>query len=453
MNLTKFQRYFAGGNNDRNNYLNKDTNNNNGNRWSADLWSASTPKFITGKLLKLMNSSGLKGNVQIKGYKSPSISSSTHKRMQKTGNDFESQPSNVLDDINSHCLLLKRFLGNRRKIIFVTKKEKENAIGNLLDCGIRLCQYLLMNGYEASTGSRGVAIYDFVLALLSRQEFDHVHIHSRIDNKDEILNALGETYFQFATNAIKVAVNNCYWGQGVACAFSGKVFGKLIWRFPILGGYIVDSFPQKHVNHLLKLYKRSSYTYSYDNNKNRAQESNNDINIGGDTNDTDSLMNKFIRDCPDLFSWASSFRYASLTKMIFDQAKEYSIRNNRKEVWNFQLKTDVVFSFAFCTTFIRHVKMVFDYRRNSRKYNDSRIIWNQLPLYTFLADHVCVLLRDYLRFLKKKVRQDKTVEADNSIGNSSKLGNYVSFKRLKDNEDNEYYANLSSPKNHGGGGE
>ena len=244
MNLTKFQRYFAAGNNDSNNYVDKDMKNNSGNRWSADLWSASTPKSVTGRLLKLMNSSGLKGNVEIKRYKRPSVSSSTHKRVQTTENIFESQPSNILDDINSHCLLLKRFLANRRKIIFMTKKEKENAISNLLDCGIRICQYLLLNGYEASTGSRGVAIYDFVLILISRQEFDHAHVHSCIDNKDEILNALGETYFQFATNAIKVAVNNCYWGQDVACAFSGKVFGKLIWRFPILGGYIVDSFPQ-----------------------------------------------------------------------------------------------------------------------------------------------------------------------------------------------------------------
>ena len=38
-----------------------------------------------------------------------------------------------------------------------------------------------------------------------------------------------------------------------------------------------------------------------------------------------SPMKKFILDCPDLFSWTSSFRYAPLTKIIFDQAKEYSI--------------------------------------------------------------------------------------------------------------------------------
>ena len=104
---------------------------------------------------------------------------------------------------------------------------------------------------------------------LSRQEFDHVHVHNNNNNNrniktlDEVLNSLGETYFQFATNAIKVAVNNCYWGQDLACGFSGKVFAKLIWRFPILGGYVVDSFPTQHVNHLLKLYKSSTYTHYY----------------------------------------------------------------------------------------------------------------------------------------------------------------------------------------------
>ena len=68
-------------------------------------------------------------------------------------------------------------------------------------------------------------------------------------------------YFQFALNTLKVAVNNCYWGDDVCCAFGGKVFAKLVWRFPILGGY---SFPTDHLKRLLRNYKRSTYSHYYD---------------------------------------------------------------------------------------------------------------------------------------------------------------------------------------------
>ena len=479
-----------------NNNNDNNDNNDNINRWSSDLWSDSTPKSITNKLLKLLDSSGLKGKMQIrKSGRSSSSSSMRRQRAHTIEYNSNNKPSNILDEINSNCLLLKKFLRNRRKIIFMTKKEKTNAIYNLLDCGIRLCQYLLLNGFETSIGSRGVGIYDFILNLLSRQEFDHVHVHNNnnnnnnnrnINNLDEVLNSLGETYFQFATNAIKVAVNNCYWGQDLACGFSGKVFAKLIWRFPILGGYVVDSFPTQHVNHLLKLYKSSTYTHYYKKKETIMMREEEEKRKNKATNNNDSIlvdvmagkkgyapplpppppspMKKFILDCPDLFSWTSSFRYAPLTKIIFDQAKEYSIRNNREEIWNYKLKMDVVFSFSFCTTFIRHVKMVFDYRRNSHKYKDTVIVWNQLPLYTFLADHICVLLRDYLRYLKKKVHRDKQVEQEvtrrsNSIGsqndsnnnnrtnNNSNSNNILNssalFERLKELEDAEYYSNLA----------
>ena len=45
---------------------NNNDNNDNTNRWSSDLWSDSTPKSITNKLLKLLDSSGLKGKMQIR---------------------------------------------------------------------------------------------------------------------------------------------------------------------------------------------------------------------------------------------------------------------------------------------------------------------------------------------------------------------------------------------------
>ena len=49
-----------------NNNNDNNDNNDNTNRWSSDLWSDSTPKSITNKLLKLLDSSGLKGKMQIR---------------------------------------------------------------------------------------------------------------------------------------------------------------------------------------------------------------------------------------------------------------------------------------------------------------------------------------------------------------------------------------------------
>ena len=49
-----------------NNNNDNNDNNDNINRWSSDLWSDSTPKSITNKLLKLLDSSGLKGKMQIR---------------------------------------------------------------------------------------------------------------------------------------------------------------------------------------------------------------------------------------------------------------------------------------------------------------------------------------------------------------------------------------------------
>ena len=107
---------------------NNNDNNDNTNRWSSDLWSDSTPKSITNKLLKLLDSSGLKGKMQIrKSSRSSSSSSSSSMRRQRAHTieyNSNNKPSNILDEINSNCLLLKKCLRNRRKIIFMTKKEK-----------------------------------------------------------------------------------------------------------------------------------------------------------------------------------------------------------------------------------------------------------------------------------------------------------------------------------------
>ena len=68
---------------------NNNDNNDNTNEWSSDLWSDSTPKSITNKLLKLLDSSGLKGKMQIrKSSRSSSSSSSSSMRRQRAHNRY-----------------------------------------------------------------------------------------------------------------------------------------------------------------------------------------------------------------------------------------------------------------------------------------------------------------------------------------------------------------------------
>eukprot|EP00944_MAST-04C_sp_MAST-4C-sp1_P000086 g86.t1 len=428
------------------------------NRWSADLWSDSSPNAVTAKLLKLLGNSGVKAK-------------STFRSSRKRAHTINYSPSNrqlsILHSLSEECVQLKAKLSNRCKLVFVSRKEKDDAINDLLDCGTRICQYLLLNAREVSRREESVAIYDLILCLLSRQEFDHIHVHSTSEprggttkkRQNYVLNSVGEMYFQFALNTLKVAVNNCYWGDDVCCAFSGKVFAKLVWRFPILGGYIVDSFPTDHLKRLLRNYKRSTYSHYYDSIEWR------ELNVDDKRKDSaeylkakrgnTTQMEKFIHDYPDFFAWASSVRYAPLTKIIFDQIHDYSTRNNRRNLWNHKLKANSIFAFSFCNTFVRHVKTIYDYRSSSRQYKDTHIVWNQLPLYPFLADYLCLLLRDYLRFFKKCVHccySDILTEGleGESFGaygqNSNPRFRSVNFDalfhKLKETEDREYFCKV-----------
>ena len=133
------------------------------------MWSDSSPNAVTAKLLKLLDNSGVKAKSRFR---------SLRKRAHTINYSPSNRQLNILYSVSEECVQLKAKLSNRCKLIFVSRKEKDDAINDLLDCGTRICQYLLLNAREVSRSEASVAIYDLILCLLSRQEFDHIHVHS-----------------------------------------------------------------------------------------------------------------------------------------------------------------------------------------------------------------------------------------------------------------------------------
>ena len=88
------------------------------NRWSADLWSDSSPNAVTAKLLKLLGNSGVKAK-------------STFRSSRKRAHTINYSPSNrqlsILHSLSEECVQLKAKLSND-KVVFVSRKEKDDAI-------------------------------------------------------------------------------------------------------------------------------------------------------------------------------------------------------------------------------------------------------------------------------------------------------------------------------------
>ena len=288
------------------------------------------------------------------------------------------------DEIASLCRSLTKSLAGRRTVQYRSKNEASSALKKLIECSIRLCQYVLHTHDMPSPSNQRSAAYKFLIAVLSRPEFDFFHVHNRTESG---LNDLGARYMHMALNCLKVAVRKSYNGFLEDCEFAARCFARLMFRLPIIAGHVVDCFPNAFGSHLKRIYRASTYSHFIHKVVSREAPSKGEA-MG---KQEDIQFQKFIDNNPELFAWDFS-RFADSTRLIFETASNIERDSTVPcaNSWNSKIKDCDTFSLTFADEYVCHVSSVAK----------GVIIWHRLPLYTFIIDNVCLYFRSQLNFAK-----------------------------------------------------
>ena len=359
--------------------------------WSNDLHFGDTPEKLTKKLSSCL---GNRGSFFKSKKKRPSLSLSR----------------GLLGEIGKLCRRLNECLRKRQPINYKSPIESRTALTALLDCSVRLCQYLL-HAHGFSSSNYLEEIYDFLINMLSRPEFDHACVHTLSQSADGSLNDLGIQYFQFCLNCLKLAISRSYSGQNVESQFAARTFARLMFKLPLVAGHVVDCFPTTLLARFKRTYRSSTYSHFA---ATRIVEHGSPFEIGKNSrrkrvdskeSAATEIVEKirkydhFISQNPDLFAWASFSRFAESTRLAFESGH----KEHRSRPWNHNLKN----SPTFCLTFIReYVQSVVDVAVG------TSICWDQLPLYNFLADATTLFFRSQLQHAKRKLRGGSKEESD-----------------------------------------
>jgi len=172
--------------------------------------------------------------------------------------------------VEDHCLTLISIIGHRAPIKYNSDSERTEAQFSFLALISSLSQYSKSASFDARNSlgvgvhmpkSAHVALYETIIALLSRPEFDFRHvIHTAKPLKGSAAHVAGE-YWRVLLTVLQLVLDLVFWAREEEMQFAANFFAMAIFRLPSVGGHVVDSLNQFHSRaaaHYRRLYPAST---------------------------------------------------------------------------------------------------------------------------------------------------------------------------------------------------
>jgi hypothetical protein len=178
--------------------------------------------------------------------------------------------------VEDHCLFLIDVIGRRVPITYDSVAQRTEAQFAFIALISSLAQYSRSSSFDARNSlgvgvhmpkSVHVALYEIIIALLSRPEFDFRRlIRTSTLLKGSAAHVAGE-YWRVLLIVLQLVLDLVVWAREEEMHFAAKFFAMAIFRLPSVGGHVVDSLHQFHSRaaaHYRRLYPASTRSSEVD---------------------------------------------------------------------------------------------------------------------------------------------------------------------------------------------
>ena len=254
--------------------------------WSTFL-SRSSPSAVVGKLTSVFNlhfqnqdtlqrrrqkkktnnnSSANKSSTNNKSRNSTKRRSLLSRMFGSDNKPIQTIKPSIIEDL---CLTVIDVIGKRQLIKYNSQPERIEAQFAFITLITSLAQYSRSSSFDARNSLSGihlpksthVALYDTIITLLKRPEFDfRLVTHTERSLKGSSAHVAGE-YWRVLLVILQLVLDLVFWAREEEMQFAAQFFAMAIFRLPSVGGHVIDSLNQFHSRaaaHYRRLYPAST---------------------------------------------------------------------------------------------------------------------------------------------------------------------------------------------------